>query len=174
MEIPQRIAQLPRDERGLPIPRAVLVDKNGVPDFRVIDIQKWLKLLKFRCCGICGCYLGPKCYFVGGPMAIESKTFHDLPMHEECARYALATCPYLALPKFGYAKRIEHPDVQLYENPASSSERPEKFGLMCGRTDGLHARMHPEQGWYIMALGGELVEWFTPGNQTSPDSGEVS
>jgi hypothetical protein len=125
VETPERIASMKKDARGYPIPHSVKW-YDGVPDFRVIDPEKWEDAVIAKRCGICGGFLGAHMAFVGGPLSMENRYFTDLPMHRECAIYALKTCPFLAAPKFSFAQKFTQ-EVQV--STAVSDKRPERFGL---------------------------------------------
>lgn len=63
---PARIAKLPRDPRGYPIPRFVeWVD--GKPDFRSTSVEHWKRCAKHRVCWICGDQCGRFLAYVSGP-----------------------------------------------------------------------------------------------------------
>jgi len=127
--MPPRIAALPR-HRGLPVPAMVQYDIHGVPDFKVIDMAKWTALVRSRGCGICGAKMGARVWFVAGPKSIEARIFTDLPMHEDCAEFALRTCPFLALPRFRYIQALVKVEgVQINVNEHVSTQRPDRFGL---------------------------------------------
>jgi hypothetical protein len=100
--IPKRMRHLPRDRRGYPIPKSVLIDRNGRPHFTINDDVVRLKQLVEKRCPICGAKLTGKQWFVGGPQSAfnEHGAYIDLPMHYECAHYALQACPYLAAPNY--------------------------------------------------------------------------
>lgn len=126
--IPERLARRPRDWRGYPIPMTVLIDENGKPDFRVNDVERWLRVVTRRVCALCGEPLGRHVAFIGGPRAHVNRVFTDAGMHLDCARYALATCPYLALPRMHYANKL--PQFEGYTTRVSAAvdtERPERF-----------------------------------------------
>jgi len=89
VEIPEKLKANPVFA-GYPVPFTVHVDDNDIPDFRARDDDKWVQCARDRLCGLCGKKLGWWIVFVGGPKSVESRLFSDLPMHEECARYALA------------------------------------------------------------------------------------
>lgn len=129
--MPPRVASLRRDDRGYPIPYPVLYDAQGKPDFRVVDPDKWMRAIKCRLCGVCGDPLGAHLAFVGGPGSMESRYFTDLPMHRDCAIYALQTCPFLAAPRFQYSRSIS-PELRV--NESVSTKRPETFGLGIARS----------------------------------------
>jgi len=131
---PPRIARLERDARGYPIPWNVLRGDDGTPFFTVNDDRKRHRALCEELCPICGERLGRWKWFVGGPLSAFDPNgwFIDLPMHAECARFALATCPYLAAPKWlaREEKHIPHADklpaVPLVD-PTLMPDRPELF-----------------------------------------------
>lgn len=157
IETPVRIAQMKKDARGYPIPFTVLW-KDGVPDFRVIDPQKWADALSAKRCGICGGFLGAHIAFVGGPLSIENRLFTDLPMHRDCAIYALKTCPFLAAPKFSYAKNH---DEQFAVNAHVSINRPERFGL--GMTKKFTVVSLQQGDMALHAAPFTSIEWFDVG-----------
>lgn len=149
IQLPIRLAAAPKDERGYPIPHTVhWID--GKPDFRVIDPEKWITAVKECRCGICGDVINGKMAFVGGPMSIENRLFTDLPMHQECAEYALQVCPFLAMPKFGYLERTDDGHVQVLES--ASSKRPDMFGLALTNSYQLAEIQHT----------GDIVLWAGP------------
>jgi hypothetical protein len=115
--VPARMAKLPRDRRGYPIPWVVLRDKEGRAHFTVNDELKRRLALKKELCPICGRKLLRGRWFVGGGMSATHPqgAYLDPPMHDECAHYALLVCPYLAAPS--YAKRID--DKTLKRAPPS-------------------------------------------------------
>lgn len=105
--MPERIAALPRDERGYPIPWNVLRAKDGTPIFTVNDADKHLFALVESICPLCGQRLGKHKWFVGGPRSAfdPNGRYFDLPGHKECVEFALRTCPWLAAPN--YRHRID-------------------------------------------------------------------
>lgn len=100
--MPPRVAKLPRDRRGYPIPHIVQRDPQGLPLFTVNDANVTLRCIKRKLCPICGDRLDKTLWFVGGP----SSAFHpqgvyfDTAMHHECMVYALKVCPYMANPNY--------------------------------------------------------------------------
>lgn len=127
--MPLRVAALPR-HRDLPVPAMVQYDEHGVPDFRVIDMEKWGALVQSRGCGICGARMGARVWFIGGPLAIANRMFTDLAMHKDCAEYALQVCPWLALPRYRMIdKLVEMEGVVINVNEWAATKRPEDFML---------------------------------------------
>ncbi|HEY1897030.1 MAG TPA: hypothetical protein VGG62_12185 [Terracidiphilus sp.] len=132
--MPDRIARLPRDRRGFPIPWNVLRADDGTPFFTVNDDRKAWTAIKESLCPICGERLGKWRWFIGGPRsAFDPAGYYlDLPTHRECAEFALAICPYLALPK--YLGRIDvvnpeklPPEAKVLLDETMITERPEIF-----------------------------------------------
>jgi hypothetical protein len=129
VSVPPRLAVRPRDRRGFPIPYGVLCDDNGVPDFRVTDLNKWFDAVNHRRCGLCAQQLGRKIAFVGGEKCHVHRVFADLPMHRDCAEYALQVCPYLALSRMKHATSLKVDATYLGVSAVVSGERPEQFML---------------------------------------------
>lgn len=159
--VPARVKSLPVDERGYPVPHTVQW-VAGKPDFRVIDPQKWTKAVQLRRCGMCGEPLGARMAFVGGPLSMRNRLFYDLPMHRECATYALQVCPFLAAPKFGYSQA----GAGMSVHSGVSGERPARFGL--GITKSFAVRRMPSGELVLQAGEFEVVTWWKDGQQT-PD-----
>jgi hypothetical protein len=132
--IPWFLDHLEVDPRGYPIPFTVWYDKEGKPDFRVTDQNKWLACAEQRLCGVCGEKLEYWIFFVGGPKAIETRTFYDPPMHDTCASYSVMLCPHLNNPEAQYGTRPLNldGDTKVIEIESVSSRRAERIGI--GRT----------------------------------------
>lgn len=98
VSIPHRMALLPRDRRGYPIPWIVQRDLTGRAFFTMNDAERVVVSGKRKVCGICGQKLGRDIWLVGGPGSALHKhgAYLDPPMHKACAVYALKVCPYLA------------------------------------------------------------------------------
>lgn len=146
--IPERMARLPKDVRGFPIPANVLV-VDGKPYFTIND-EQWTreKAIGERRCSLCGEALNAA-WFIGGPLSCftEAGAFRDPPVHYSCGVYALQVCPYLVMPS--YNKRLDdkqaHQDrlaakagVQTYIDPTVLDTRPPFFGVC--QTKGYTAR----------------------------------
>jgi hypothetical protein len=134
MTIPERMARLDRDTRGYPIPWNVLRVEDGTPFFTINDDRKHWRALRENLCPICGEKLGRWMWFVGGPRSAfdEHGWYLDLPGHHSCMTFALATCPYLAAPK--YLGRIDvadpsklPPEMRILIDETVIPERPEVF-----------------------------------------------
>lgn len=115
MEIPARLKLRPIFA-GLPIPYTTLV-RDGKPDFRTNDIELWRDAATRRLCSQCGQSLDYYKWFIGGEKCLVERrdpdgvvyaltgVFVDLAMHEECARYAAAACPFLRGDRSEWSKR---------------------------------------------------------------------
>jgi hypothetical protein len=98
LAMPARIAKLPVDARGYPVPKFVeWID--GAPDFRCIDFRYWLRCVRKQLCWVCGEPLGRHMAFVIGPMCAINRVSSEPPSHLECARFAAKACPFLTQPR---------------------------------------------------------------------------
>lgn len=104
--MPPRIAALPRDRRGYPVPYVVMRDGLDEPHFTMNDTHKVVAAAHFGLCSICGEKLGAWKAMAGGPASAfhPNGAYFDGPVHLECGKYAMQTCPWLAVP--GWSKRI--------------------------------------------------------------------
>lgn len=94
---PPRIARLPRNHAGYPVPWFVAWI-GGQPDFRIIGDGKLGDAIRFKSCWLCGQPLGANAAFVLGPMCGITRTSPEPPSHRDCADYAARACPFLATP----------------------------------------------------------------------------
>lgn len=154
--MPPAVARLDKDRRGYPIPASVQF-VNGVPDFAAVDPQKWLRLYKIRGCGICGQAMHGRVFFVGGPLCETNRLFYDHPMHEDCAKYALMVCPFLAIPKMAYRKHVGDA-VSILKSV--STNKPDLF--MLGKTKG-YTLMQNGSEILMHAQPWESIEWWQNG-----------
>lgn len=135
IDTPFRLARRPRDDRGYVIPFVQFVDRDGKPDFRVLDAEKAQKAARRGLCAICGDHIRRTFFFIGGPLCVENGYFYDPPMHRECAIYCLGTCPHLARSKGRYASdevvaAFQKPGFKLVTGDIDTSKKAEWFGLM--------------------------------------------
>ena len=138
-EMPKRLRTRPRDRRGYPIPFIVMIDKEGRPHFTINTGIRVAECFTKKLCGLCGKRHDPGgVWFVGGSRCFTDPNgrFLDPPMHEDCARYALRVCPYLAAPS--YPKRIDartlKPDavpeaMEIVSERGMAEARPDIFML---------------------------------------------
>lgn len=96
--LPRRMAALPTDERGYPIPW--FVDwLDGKPEFRAMDLRKFVRAVKEKLCWVCGERLGVNHVFVAGPMCGINRTSSEPPCHQDCAVWSAQNCPFLSMPR---------------------------------------------------------------------------
>jgi hypothetical protein len=160
--MPERLNRRSKDIRGYPIPAGVLITKEGIPDFKVTDLGKWIFLIKHDRCGLCEESLGRHRAFIGGPASYESRLFTDLPMHKDCAQWAVQVCPYLAAPKFRYAETLkEHEGYAVHKSDLVVPVRPEKFFVAV--TKGYRVIPAPDGTTVLKAAPWESSEWWREG-----------
>jgi hypothetical protein len=177
--MPPQVAALPRDPRGYPVFFAVYVDAEGTPDFRVTDDAKRRQCWRERRCGICGDELGYWLWFIGGERSVANRLFSDPPMHEDCARYAMAVCPFLARPQAKYAPdveeradRLEEGGAEVHVTDTTQTKRPAHMALY--RTRRFEVVQLPAiagGGLSARAAPAKAIEWFPPKEQASEDHG---
>jgi hypothetical protein len=116
--MPERIASLPVDERGYPIPWFVSwID--GRPDFRVVAPERQVEAHQYGRCWICGGWLGSRRAFAIGPMCAVNRTSGEPPSHVDCADWAARACPFLTRPHM--RRRDDHiPDGATMHEAALS------------------------------------------------------
>lgn len=120
--LPARIAALPVDKIGRPVPWFVEWI-HGVPDFRVMGAAKVIDAVRFKLCWVCGQRVGRYVTFTVGPMCAVNRTSPEPPAHQECAEFSVQRCPFLTTPAM--VRRERHlPDgvtdpagVMLKRNP---------------------------------------------------------
>lgn len=93
-----RIAALPLDERGYPVPYFVAW-LDGKPDFRIVDPEKLVNCVRARLCWVCGQGLGAHLAFAIGPMCVVTRTTSEPPSHLDCALWSMQGCPFLSRPE---------------------------------------------------------------------------
>jgi hypothetical protein len=114
MNIPDRIAKLPTDKRGIPVPWFVAYP-NGEPDFRVIESGRIQEAYRDQKCWICGEKLGRFLAYTIGPMCAITRTSSEAASHRECSLYAVRVCPFLTRP---HMKRNEREKPEGCQEPA--------------------------------------------------------
>jgi hypothetical protein len=96
-DMPERIAALPRNAKGFPIPYFA-EEVNGERDFRVVSPVKMAHAVRNGICWVCGGRLGKFKAFVIGPMCGINRTISDPPSHRDCAIFSARNCPFLSSP----------------------------------------------------------------------------
>jgi len=168
--MPNRIARLPKDERGFPVPWFVAwID--GKPDFRVVDAAKLPVAHHHHRCWICGDVMGVHQVYPIGPMCLINRVTSEPASHRTCAEFALRACPFLtkprmrrndkSLPEESYTTGIaiaRNPGVTcLYE-----ARGAEPFSVPGGR------RRAPALTHILFRLAPPTrVDWWTEGREAS-------
>lgn len=118
-DLPRRVARLPTDRRGFPIPWFVSW-RDGQPHFPAIDAVKLGVAWNEDLCWVCGDRLGASRGWVVGPMsAIEGAT-PEPPSHYDCARFAVRHCPHLATATAKFSEKYE--GIEGYVSQANVSK----------------------------------------------------
>jgi hypothetical protein len=160
-----RIAKLPVDERGYPIPFFVAYI-DGKPDFRIADAAKFASAVKFRLCWVCGQPLGVHISFVIGPMCAVTRTTAEPATHLDCALWSLRGCPFMMRPKMvrreggnlDGAEAFEPGGIMIKRNP----------GVMCLWNTRIWTMFRDNQGRPLLRVGEpESVSWWREGRQAS-------
>ena len=93
--LPSRMQALSVDERGYVVPW--FVDwLDGKPEFRAMDMKKWIRAVREKLCWVCGQRLGRYMTFVAGPMCGINRTSSEPPSHLDCAEWSARNCPFLS------------------------------------------------------------------------------
>ena len=159
--MPARIANLPRDERGYPVPWFVAwVD--GKPVFPVADAAKMRMAVDENRCWVCGQKNDDMLAFVIGPMCGINRTSSEPPSHVNCAIFSAQACPFLTKPKM---KRIDCSDIGAVD-PA---------GIMLERNPGVCAVWITKRYELFRATKGvlfeigepRLIHWFCEGRKAT-------
>lgn len=165
-EMPPRMAQLPADKVGRPVPWFVAwID--GVPDFRVIGPGKIHEAMRCSLCWVCGHGFrgGEDRAWVLGPMCLVNLVAAEPPSHLECAVWSARNCPFLTTPAM--TRRERHmPDGT--QNPA---------GIMIRRNPGVALvlvtgyrgwRAEPDGHGFLFRLGTpKRALWFAEGREAT-------
>lgn len=162
-EMPARMARLPKDHRGYPVPWFVQWE-NGEPDFRTMGVGKWAEAVRFSRCWICGQQLGRNMTFVVGPMCTVNLTSAEPPCHMDCALFAAKACPFLTRPKM----RRNDKDLpeHRFVSPAMNDRNPGGVALWTTRS----FRVFPGVAGEPLAEMGpptEAVLWFKEGREAT-------
>jgi hypothetical protein len=175
-----RIARLPIDERGYPVPAFVqwmeFVDGKpvarprgvGIPEFRMANPMHLRDCITEDLCWVCGEKLGVNRAYVIGPMCVINRNSAEPPSHVDCAEWSVKGCPFLTKPQM---KRRED---ELTENAAGNVA-----GHMIKRNPGViviwQVRSKPElwndgKGGILFDIGNpEKVTWWKEGRPATPE-----
>jgi len=167
-DMPGRIARLPRDHLGRPVPWFVAwID--GKPDFRVVGPGKVRDAVRLGLCWVCGVAFRRRedQAFLIGPMCVVNRVSAEPPSHLGCAVWSARNCPFLVTP--GMARRDRHLPGGVVQ-PA---------GIMIRRNPGASVVwVTGYRGWeaeregpgYLFRLGpARRALWFAEGREATRD-----
>jgi hypothetical protein len=167
--MPRQMQSLPVDKRGYPVPWFVEW-RNGEPEFRAMDRNKFVRAINQRLCWVCGQKLYEEMVFVVGPMCALNLISSEPPSHRQCAQFSARACPFLSRP---HMVRREDEEINSTKAKANSA------GIMVERNPGvtllwftksfelLRIPPNPEQGvgaGHLFKMGRPfMVEWYAKG-----------
>jgi hypothetical protein len=158
-DMPDLIAALERDHRGLPIAWFVRRPADGPIDFRVMDMDRHRQALQERRCWVCGEPLDKEMAFVGGPLSAAQRLYSDPPAHPECAEFSAKVCPFLAIPTAH--RREANKPADLDYIPGQVASNPEVVGILI--SDGFE----PIGMGVIRANPAIRILWYHEGREAS-------
>jgi hypothetical protein len=155
------MAELPVDERGYVIPWFVdYVD--GKPEFRAMNLQKFVRAIKEKLCWVCGGRLGIHLTFVAGPMCGINRTSSEPPSHRVCAEWSAVNCPFLSNPRM--VRREDDLSAEIRENMAGFGIKRNPGVTMLWHTRGYEIfRVETGNGVLITMGEPESVAWYCEG-----------
>lgn len=171
--IPLRMAHLPRDPRGYPIPVIVLIDDSGRANFAINNIAIVDRMAREDRCHICGEVLHRARWLVGGPLSAFHKAgrYNDGPLHRECLHYAMLVCPYLAMPNYSGRiddRRLRNDRSMLMVNTTMMPDRPPLFVAVMTHS------VKRERGFFRPRRPYSNIEYWRHGEQLDPTAGRVA
>jgi hypothetical protein len=176
-EMPKRIARLPKDERGYPVPRFVEWLKQGLdgqmiaarptdpsakPDFRYARPEYRNQAFRHGYCWVCGEQMGVHKIYAIGPMCVVNRVTMEPASHRECAEYSVKACPFLLRPRM---RRL----------PMGADEPRHVAGKMIERNPGCTClyetktatSFQAEGGWLIRLGEPTRVDWWAEGREAT-------
>ena len=171
-DMPPRIASLPKDERGYPIPffvewirdaeKAARGEPGAKPDFRYANGDFRARAFKQGLCWVCGQKLGVHRVFAIGPMCLCTRTTSEPACHRDCAEFAAKACPFLIHPREKRNEKGLDPDASA-------------AGTMIKRNPGCVALYETREakafdagnGWLIRLGKPDRVDWFAEGRKAT-------
>lgn len=173
--LPARMARLPLDRHGRPIPWFVHRDEDGTPDFRVIRARGILDALHFEWCWVCGQKRGKHAAFVVGPMCAVNRTSAEPPSHLECALYSARACPFLATPSMVRRERGIDTLPGGTHLPPAGTMIPRNPGVALVWSSRTWAPFSDGAGGVLLGLGDPTqVSWWAEGREATRAEVEAS
>lgn len=170
--LPARISRLPVDPRGYPVPWFV-AEVDGVPDFRVMDPNKFVKAVKEKRCWVCGDILGSRLAFVVGPMCVVNGTSSEPPCHYECALWSAKNCPFLT--RTHMVRREAGLPEEAHAGTASIMRNPGCTAILITRNYQIvQAGKAAGIGYLVRMQTPERVEWYVEGRPATREEVDAS
>lgn len=163
-ERPARIAALPLNDKGYPVPYFVAwID--GAPDFRIADPEKMRHCVREKRCWICGQVLGKFQAFAIGPMCVVNRVSSEPPSHRDCVRYAARACPFLMHPR-AQRREANFPD-EAHPMPGITVTR--NPGVIALWNSSLPYSMFRAPGGFLFRVPEpDAIEWYAEGRTATP------
>lgn len=171
---PPRIAALPKDKRGYPVPWFICWMKDGKqvgprepgaePDFRMADGYKRGLAFRANRCWICGERLGVNQVFTIGPMCVVNRVTSEPASHRLCAEYAVKACPFLARPRM---RRMPNDDMLEEDKVVAGIMLARNPGVTCLYETDDARQFNASNGWLIRLGPPDRVNWWREGRQAT-------
>ena len=171
-DMPKRIARLPKDERGYPVPRFVEWLKDGrqarrteqgaKPDFRYASPEFRNSAFKHGYCWVCGENMGVHKVYAIGPMCVVNRVTMEPSSHRECAEFSVKACPFLLRPRM---KRLPHGEDAPKNVAGLMIER--NPGCTCLYETNSARAFDAGNGWLIRLGEPTRVDWWCEGRQAT-------
>jgi len=158
--MPARIAKLPKNARGYPVPYFVAwID--GLPDFRLVRPETAREARVRKLCWICGEPLGAQQTFAIGPMCVVNRNSGEPPSHRQCAEFAVKACPFMLKPNM---ERREDDLTRECKNNVPGIAIPRNPGVMCLWTSANGKPVPDGRERYLWNIGDHKhVSWWREG-----------
>jgi hypothetical protein len=166
VQIPPRMARLPRDRHDRVVPWFVAwID--GSPDHRIADADKRIQAIRRRLCWVCGKPLGAYLSFLIGPMCAVNRVTAEPPSHRDCATFSARVCPFLTTPRM---RRRETGIPDEVTNPGGTMIRRNPGVSLVWTTRSY--RLERDAGGVLFRVGDPTgVDWWAEGRPaTHPEA----
>lgn len=165
--MPARVAALPRNPVGYPIPWFVAVQSDGSRDFRIASLDRMAEAVNRQLCWVCGQPLGSYVAFTLGPMCAVNRVSAEPPCHRDCALYSAMVCPFLSNPAMR-RREIRDPQDPLIA-PAGHAILRNPGVALVWVTRSYQAFQSPAggQGWLFQIGEPTETQWFAAGQRAT-------
>ena len=162
VEMPPSLKARPQ-WHGMAVPFTTLIGLyDSVPNFKVTDAGAWQICVRDKLCALCGAPNGYWVWYIGSAEHMAKQVVFDLGMHEDCARYAAVTCPYIAFGK-AYGDHVRPTKgaeiIEMAPRSAMSNEGVPLFLFKC-RRDAVQLVPYDHDRRINLVKTGTIVEAF--------------